>query len=776
MDGEQKRAEIFFDALDIAPAVRAEMLLGHRNSYKSLNATLRKIAKKRGVKLPRVTTKKSAKKGKSSNPKPKETTTECPHCRVECVIRGSDLVEVKTDEVHYVGDERCQRIAEGDVEPEEEKPSLTYRFRQSVARVRERLGIVKLNIGFRNDEVKEKTRDFLGRFDGDLDPYVEALIKASLERKKPKRKISITKGDLDKVKKKVIGAEFADALERSRPGGGGEMVVTSETLGPEKTESFLDEGDRPQEKAPSAKESTGDESSGPPPTSESTPDSDVSPGDEGPRPDFPGQGSLFDQGDLGPEAPDSGGDPPPERPEEAPHSPGDKTSGGGATEKTQEDPGTPQGEEAPEEAPDPEGDGNVGNVGIETVLAQTDEVNRAIVKAGADSVSEAIDREMTGSGEAPPAEAKKKGGKKAKEEVAEFGEVEVEGSIVRVAKDARELVTSVFDSDFFEVVKLAVAIGARNHPALSDVILERDLSEAWVEYAKTKMKAKAESSIEEETGAHKPDKVDPNREYFSVSSIQQFIRCPYQWYRRRVLKEIEPPSIALAFGSAFDESANLNYNEKKKTMKDEPDDVLHDKFVESLEARKSEIWYDDNPKKIIEDSKKTGTKLISKFKADVMKDVFPLEVQEKITTPLQGVDYDLFSILDLTTVDGRVVDNKTSARAWHLGKEKQELQRVVYTLAYLAKYGTKPKAMEFHIGVKTKEPKTQVLSSVVTDEEMSGFLKFVAFVVANIRASLKSGVFIPRRDHNLCSTRHCGYFASCEKEWGWRIYEPKKKK
>lgn len=763
MDIEEKRAEAFFDALDIAPQVRAEMLLGHRNSHKSLVVTLRKIAKKRGVDLPRLRAdSKSSPKKKSP---PKEESTSCPHCGVECFIRGSDMVEKATEEVHYVGDERCQKIADGDVEPEPVEKSLTFRFREAVAVVREKLGIVKLSIGFRNDEVKELARDFLGQFDGDLGPYVEALVKASLTRRKPKKKISITKADLGTVKKAVVGAQFEDAMSRSRPEAGGEMVVTSETLGPEKTESFLDEGEATPEDPASASQSPGETSSPHDPTSESDPGEDVS-GGEGEAPeDLPGQGTLFDPENPPPgppeEAPESGGNPPPETPEEAPQRPGDETSPPDPTSESTEALNASQGESAPEGENPPEAEGNDGNETIETVPEEEAAKAPAEPKAG---------KKKAGKGK------KKKAGKKGKAEVAEFGEVEVEGQVIRVARDAKDIVAGVFDSDFFEVVKLAVAIGAANHPALPDVITDKDISQAWVEYATAKMKAKSEATIAEEKKAHTPDNQDPNREYFSVSSINQFIRCPYQWYRRRVLKEIEPPSIALAFGSSFDSAANLNYEEKIKTQKDEPDDVLHDKFVEELEGRKGEIWYDDNPKKVIEDSKAKGTKLISKFKADVMVDVYPQAVQEKITTPLEGVDYDLFSILDLTTVDGKVVDNKTSARQWHEGKERQELQRTMYALAYLAKYGVLPSSMEFHIAIKTKEPKTQVVTGTVSNDEVQGFLKFVAFVVSNIRASVKSGIFIPRRDHNLCSVRHCGYFASCEKEWGWKIYEPKKKK
>jgi hypothetical protein len=758
-DVEQKRAEAFFDALDIAPAVRSEMLLGHRNSYKSLVATLRRIAKKRGVDLPRIRANANSSPKAAKKTKAEEVTT-CPHCSIECVIKGSDLVEKMTGDVHFVGDSRCQEVAEKglDAVKEDDSKSLTFRFREAVARVRERLGIVKLSIGFRNDKVKELARAFLERFEGDLDPYVEALVKASLKRKKAKKKISIAKADVETLKKAVIGAEFEDAMSRARPEADGEMTVLSETVGEPITEPFLDEGEATPEEAPSPPQSPGETSSPPDPTSESSPPSDASQGEEGPPPDVPGQGTLFDPASPPPGPPsdevESGGNRPPDVPEKAPQRPGDASSPPDPTSESPEAPESSQGEPDPEAGNPPEEVGNEGEEAPEKAPAEA--------KAG------------TGKGKKKA--GKRKAGAKGKKDVAEYGEVEVEGQVIRVARDAKDIVAGVFDSDFFEVVKLAVALAVKNHPALPDVITDKDISEAWVQYATAKMKAKSEATIAEEKKAHTPDSQDPNREYFSVSSINQFIRCPYQWYRRRVLKEIEPPSIALAFGSSFDSAANLNYEEKIKTQKDEPDDVLHDKFVEELEGRKGEIWYDDNPKKVIEDSKAKGTKLISKFKADVMVDVYPQEVQEKITTPLDGVDYDLFSILDLTTVDGKVVDNKTSARQWHDGKERQELQRTMYALAYLAKYGTLPKAMEFHIAIKTKEPKTQVVTGVVSNEEIQGFLKFVAFVVSNIRASVKSGVFIPRRDHNLCSVRHCGYFASCEKEWGWKIYEPKKKK
>lgn len=682
---DKEKAGAFFDALGIAPQVQSEMVLGHKSNWSSLVATLRKIAKKRGIKLPSFRG-----KGNSSSDEEGEEEqeterdrTECPLCKVGCFIDGADLIEQESGEVHYVGDERCQRLAtppspspSRSEAPKNQGTPVEQRFREAVARVRERLGIVRLAIGFRNDEVKDKVKGYLSSFGGDLDIQVERLITESLKRKQAKKKIGISLGDLEATKKALPTPEVQEFKEQVLKAPKQEMKVASETLGPPIVESFLGGAD---------------------------------------------QKGLFDE-------------------------PSEKV---------------PSTSTSAQEASSP------ASSTSETIPSPSD-----VVGAYGTEVAKTIDREVMSEVEQEKTKKKEKV-KDAKAQAQEEGQVEIEGRIIRVARNARELVESVFDSDFFEVVKLAVSFGLVNHPALPDVITDKDLSAAWVEYAKTKMKAKAESTIDEEK-KHVPDG-DSKREYFSASSINQFIRCPYQWYRRRVLKEIEPPSIALAFGSSFDDAANKNYSEKMKTMKDEPDSVLHDVFVQSLEGRKDSIWYDENPKRVIEDAKQTGTKLISVFKKDIMTETFPQEVQEKITTPLASVDYDLFSILDLTTVDGRVVDNKTSARAWHEGKERQELQRTMYSLAYLAKYGRLPSGMEYHIGIKTKEPKTQVIKTNVTEDEIQGFLKFVAFVVAQIRASVKSGIFVPRRDHNLCSTRHCGYFSSCEKEWGWKIYEPKKK-
>lgn len=252
----------------------------------------------------------------------------------------------------------------------------------------------------------------------------------------------------------------------------------------------------------------------------------------------------------------------------------------------------------------------------------------------------------------------------------------------------------------------------------------------------------------------------PKKPFLSVTQLGMYDRCPFQYYCRYTLHLRRPPGAALTFGSSFGTGIDENYKYKEEQRKDLPVKQVEEIFAAEWDrAKDNTLWLpDENPGQL----KDLGIRCIDVFHKEVCPKVQPVRdsVQKKIVLSFKNVDYDILGYQDLEDENGSIVDNKTSGKSWPKEQVKKELQPPIYTLSQAGE-----SKFRFDIAVKTQKPTTQQLDRIVTPEEKQGILKYVA----HIKDAIDNNIFLPRRNHNLCSHRWCGYAELCEKEFGWEI-------
>lgn len=282
----------------------------------------------------------------------------------------------------------------------------------------------------------------------------------------------------------------------------------------------------------------------------------------------------------------------------------------------------------------------------------------------------------------------------------------------------------------------------------------------------------------------------------SATQVDMFQRCQYQYYRRYVLGEKSPPTAALAFGRADDETKNRVYSAKIV----EPDETLPGPECKALfaaefdtAAKDVEDWGKDDRGALLD----TGTELIGMWREQRAVMTTPAAVQHGFEIDLWNTDPELVDMAEsepsdlvehlpqpflVTGVVDVVVDSavrkflrdhKTAARKNPDKKwQQEELQPAIYTLAAEidpALHGVDPNYFEFEIAVKTKKPYLLEHPRVVDRTERAGMVKRLMRARRAIDVSAESGAFLPNRKSTMCSKRWCGFWEACVAEFGGEV-------
>jgi hypothetical protein len=49
--------------------------------------------------------------------------------------------------------------------------------------------------------------------------------------------------------------------------------------------------------------------------------------------------------------------------------------------------------------------------------------------------------------------------------------------------------------------------------------------------------------------------------------------------------------------------------------------------------------------------------------------------------------------------------------------------------------------------------------------------RYVETIYPMVQESIREGIYLPHRSNNLCSRKYCGYWRSCEREFGGAVRE-----
>ena len=248
----------------------------------------------------------------------------------------------------------------------------------------------------------------------------------------------------------------------------------------------------------------------------------------------------------------------------------------------------------------------------------------------------------------------------------------------------------------------------------------------------------------------------------SQSRIAMYLKCPRQYYFRYCEGLVCPPGAALTLGSSFHGAIRVNYEQKVKTHEDLPTSDVLDAFSTEYDHRVHEtLWFPDQDPGKIKDS---GVAITEHYQAEAAPGIQPVTVERKFEVPMtyrvggEQKEVNLKGVLDLEDENRVVIESKTTSRTPSSVQYSHIIQATCYVAGAMQEYG---QARVDYI-VNKKVPK--IVSYPITVD--SGKVIFLTSLVASVIESIEHELWIPNRDHFLCSERWCGYWDLCHERLG----------
>ncbi len=241
------------------------------------------------------------------------------------------------------------------------------------------------------------------------------------------------------------------------------------------------------------------------------------------------------------------------------------------------------------------------------------------------------------------------------------------------------------------------------------------------------------------------------------TQVQMFWdKCPMQFEFRYIKGLRTPPAAAMYQGTAYHGGLEENAKHKIATGEDLP--------VGAVEEITAERW--DNlctrEAPVLDGGQEGGAlkdqvvALASTYRTEVAPSVLPKQAELALFVEVEDA-FPLACRLDLIDIDDIDIEHKTSKSAWSDDSAQGNLQMTAYEYARRRSLGHETPGGQFHIAVKTKQPKIQRIEVVKTQEQLDGFERVHRFVSGAIQA----GDFPPRTDGWWCSAKWCGYWERC---------------
>jgi putative RecB family exonuclease len=255
-----------------------------------------------------------------------------------------------------------------------------------------------------------------------------------------------------------------------------------------------------------------------------------------------------------------------------------------------------------------------------------------------------------------------------------------------------------------------------------------------------------------------------SRPHWSYSSINQFLRCPLQFYFERILRLPQRTvGSGLVLGSAVHRTLEA-YHRGLQEKQPRPLDHLQTVFLSAWKTReeKVEITYRNGDSR--DHSVAQGIDLIEVYLQEPPPESI-VAVEQEMVVPLHNSKGDylerpLVAVLDLITHEEglKVSEFKTSGRAYGEFEAETSIQPTCYLNAVQEMYG-EPAAVEFVVLVKTKKPKVQRIPVVRDDGDVAR----LGDLIQAIERAIEAKAFFPIETPMNCS--NCPHREPC-REWG----------
>jgi putative RecB family exonuclease len=264
--------------------------------------------------------------------------------------------------------------------------------------------------------------------------------------------------------------------------------------------------------------------------------------------------------------------------------------------------------------------------------------------------------------------------------------------------------------------------------------------------------------------------MEPAIKHWSHSSIQQFLRCPRQFFFQRILgMPVRTTTVGQALGSAVHAALAVYH----RHLRDEPPtrccEKIREVFLDAWKNRLESQSLIDAGQHSPVDALDQGLALLDLYLESPapagISSVESLFVAPIHTSAGEYLSRPLFAVLDLVIrADERVVvqEFKTLSRTMSQSEANASLQATCYTHALRELFGWEA-TVEYVCLLKTKEPKIKRLTTQRSPDDGGR----IGDLVQAIERAIAADAFVPIESPMNCST--CPYRSPCR---DWSIAPP----
>ena len=254
------------------------------------------------------------------------------------------------------------------------------------------------------------------------------------------------------------------------------------------------------------------------------------------------------------------------------------------------------------------------------------------------------------------------------------------------------------------------------------------------------------------------------RPHWSYSAINQYLRCPLQYYFQRILNLPQPTvGCGLVLGSAI-HNALAVYHQYLMEKKEPVEQQIRQEFFESWLLRTEEQKVEFKANESQEDLIEQGLALLKLYLEEPPPQNI-VAIEQRFLVPLHNsegeyLETPLLAFTDLITKETdvlKVTEFKTSGRSYGDFEVESSLQATCYVNAVIEMTGQMP-TVEYAVLVKTKTPKLQRLKTSRTEDDLGR----LGDLVQNVERAVANEIFYPIETPLNCST--CPYRQEC-REW-----------
>lgn len=240
-------------------------------------------------------------------------------------------------------------------------------------------------------------------------------------------------------------------------------------------------------------------------------------------------------------------------------------------------------------------------------------------------------------------------------------------------------------------------------------------------------------------------------ELLSPSQAATYLGCSARWRFKYLLGLPDPAGGGAVRGKAVHKAIEYYMRAKMAGVLLDAAAVLNewDIFWDDA-AEGAEFGAFEN----IESLKSSGMALATKYLTEVAPAIEPAAVEVPLSGVINGVA--VRGIADIITIDGTVIDIKTSSRKPSHISGDHALQLATYVELYEGSNGQ----AQIHSLVSTKEPQ------LIQLEQEPGFKgqQLVERIYPMVVDAINGGLFMPNRASTLCAK--CPYKSECADEFG----------